>query len=613
MGIWVSFATLATGLALLLIAPWVYPARADTVETVNAARHEAGAPALQREAPLPAVLSEPDADRYRRIFTLQEEGRWATADDEIERLRDPLLLGHVLAQRYLHPTLYRSRYGELRDWLAEFADHPDAGRIYRLAWRRKPREARAPRAPIGNGYLNGVGTDLGLKPQPPYRAAKPRTEEDAARVRKLKARIRERVRRGWPTGALEVLAAEETRRLLDEIEYDRARATIAAGYFAYNKDKKALMHSAASAKRSGEHVPTAHWTAGLAAWRLGKTAVAAAHVEALARSKSASDWKVTAGAYWAARTHLVARRPEKVSRWLKLAAAHSRTFYGLLAHRALGTKPRFSWTVPELGDGDIARLMAIPGVRRTLALIQVGQDRRAEAELRKLYGDADPWLAEKILALAVRGNLPGLAMRIGVKLAEDEGRHLDAAIYPVPAWEPEGGFRVDRALVYAIMRQESRFVARATSRAGARGLMQIMPSTANFVSEGDPFRGKTRKRLFEPGLNIALGQKYLDYLLGDEAVGGNLFLLAAAYNGGPGRLAKWQRRIAYGGDALLFIESIPSRETRDFIERMLASFWIYRQELGQPTPSLDAIVAGDWPNYIALDAVTKGLGSHGRN
>jgi soluble lytic murein transglycosylase-like protein len=613
MGIRVSFAVLATGLASLLIAPWVCPARAQSGETVNAARHHAGAPALQREARLPALLSGEDAERCRRIFALQEDGQWAAADDEIQGLRDPLLLGHVLAQRYLHPTLYRSSYGELRDWLAEFADHPDAGRIYRLAWKRKPRKARAPRAPVGEGYLNGVGADLGLKTGPPYRSAKPRTKEEAARVRQLEARIRARVRQGWPTGALELLEADDAARLLDEVEYDRARATIAAGYFAYNKDEKALMQSAAAAKRSGERVPTAHWTAGLAAWRLGRVDAAAAHFEALARSKSASDWKVAAGAYWAARAHLVARRPAKVSRWLRLAAGYPRTFYGLLAHRALGTKPPLDWTVPGLGDGDVARLMTIPAVTRTLALVQVGQHHRAEAELRKLYAGADPWLADKILALAVRGNLPGLAMRIGVKLAEDEGRHLDAAIYPVPAWQPEDGFRVDRALLYAIMRQESRFVARARSAAGASGLMQIMPRTANFISEGDPLRGETRKRLFEPELNIALGQKYLDHLLGDEMVRGNLFLLAAAYNGGPGKLAKWRRRIAYGGDALLFIESIPSRETRDFIERMLASFWIYRQELGQPTPSLDAIAAGDWPNYIALDAVTKGSGNYGQD
>ena len=74
-----------------------------------------------------------------------------------------------------------------------------------------------------------------------------------------------------------------------------------------------------------------------------------------------------------------------------------------------------------------------------------------------------------------------------------------------------------------------------------------------------------------------------------------------AYNAGPGNLGKWQRKMRHGGDPLLFIESLPSRETRDFIEKVVANLWIYRARLGQPRPTLDAIAAGDWPAYTPLD------------
>ena len=77
--------------------------------------------------------------------------------------------------------------------------------------------------------------------------------------------------------------------------------------------------------------------------------------------------------------------------------------------------------------------------------------------------------------------------------------------------------------------------------------------------------------------------------------------MAAAYNGGPGNLAKWQNHVGADIDPLLFIESLPSRETRLFIERVLANFWIYRQRLGQETPSLDQVAAGTWPRYHPLD------------
>jgi soluble lytic murein transglycosylase-like protein len=106
-------------------------------------------------------------------------------------------------------------------------------------------------------------------------------------------------------------------------------------------------------------------------------------------------------------------------------------------------------------------------------------------------------------------------------------------------------------------------------------------------------------RLYEPEMNLTLGQKYLMHLLNHETVQGDLFRLAAAYNGGPGNLAKWDKRSARMEDPLLFIESIPARETREFIERVLCNLWIYRIRMGQDSPSLDALAAGERPLYMA--------------
>ncbi|HEY9163323.1 MAG TPA: lytic transglycosylase domain-containing protein, partial [Magnetovibrio sp.] len=102
-----------------------------------------------------------------------------------------------------------------------------------------------------------------------------------------------------------------------------------------------------------------------------------------------------------------------------------------------------------------------------------------------------------------------------------------------------------------------------------------------------------------------LGQRYISMLLGDDKIGGDLFLMAAAWNGGPGNLNKWRRNIDDLGDPLFFIESLPSYETRAFIERVLTNFWIYRNRLGQPTPSLDAVASGVWPSYHALGVEPK--------
>jgi hypothetical protein len=94
------------------------------------------------------VLSTADAARYKRVFELQETGDWKSANAIVTRIQDRRLMGHVEAQRYLHPTKYRSRFTELRAWMAAHADHPQARRIHRLAVLRQPSGVRAAEAPI---------------------------------------------------------------------------------------------------------------------------------------------------------------------------------------------------------------------------------------------------------------------------------------------------------------------------------------------------------------------------------------------------------------------------------------------------------------------------------
>jgi soluble lytic murein transglycosylase len=184
-----------------------------------------------------------------------------------------------------------------------------------------------------------------------------------------------------------------------------------------------------------------------------------------------------------------------------------------------------------------------------------------------------------VLALAQRANLAQLAIRLGPRVAEKDGRRHDTALYPIPAWRPAEGFTVDRALLYAFMRQESGFRPDARSPAGAIGLMQLMPATAAYIAKQDGLDGNPD--LLDPAVNLSLGQRYILHLFEQPAVEGDLFRLVAAYNSGPGKLEEWQKRDGYNGDPLLFIESIPSRETRLFIERVLASYWIYRDRRGR--------------------------------
>ena len=171
----------------------------------------------------------------------------------------------------------------------------------------------------------------------------------------------------------------------------------------------------------------------------------------------------------------------------------------------------------------------------------------------------------------------------------------------MPDWEPQDSWQLDKALVYAFVRQESCFNHRAESSVGAMGLMQLMPSTAKEQANKLQCEYKT-KHLKQPEYNLRLGQAYLKELLNLPYVQNNLIKLAVAYNAGPGNLRRWEKKMKFHDDPLLFLETIPSKETRTFVERILVNYWVYLNLMGEDLSSLDEIVAGNWPMYQMCSA-----------
>src|SRR5262249_44589874 len=154
------------------------------------------------------------------------------------------------------------------------------------------------------------------------------------------------------------------------------------------------------------------------------------------------------------------------------------SFYGQLAQRALGLDSGFDWHARPLTQAGIDALARSSAGQRVLALLQVGEPGLAEDEMQSLLGSAGPDLAAGIQAVAQLYELPSVALGLGVMGESHPNLRADGDLYPVPHWQPAGGFTVDRALLYALARQESAFNPRAQSSQGATGLLQIMPSTA---------------------------------------------------------------------------------------------------------------------------------------
>ncbi|BAE53202.1 lytic transglycosylase domain-containing protein [Paramagnetospirillum magneticum] len=548
-----------------------------------------------RVAPLPKPLSAGDVDLYKRVMALQTSGQFAAADRELGKIRDELLKGHVLAQRLMAPGA-KPKFQEIRAWLADYADLPQAEAIHKLAKGLKGvKGGGALRAPAKGG-LKGTGIsseDDGAT----WEEVAYDVDSSSAKVKAFKAKLRQSLRDEEPARVEAMMASAEAQSL-SELDFDRMRLMVAADHFAGGRDEPAATLAGLSAERSGEQLPAAHWIAGLAQWRMGKPDVARRHFEEVAKYSDGQDWLSAAGAFWAARANLVTRRPEAVNHWLELAATSSRTYYGLLARAELGHGSEFSWEVPPFTEGDADLLMRVSGARRALGLLQLGDRAAAEEELRKLYPNASKGLRQSMLVMAYAGQMPALAVSLGGSLPRENGRLHDAAAFPVPDWTPKGGWQIDKALVFALVRQESSFNPSARSGVGAAGLMQLMPATAAAIGG----RG-AGARLSDPEHNLGLGQRYVAKLLEEEPVNGNLLLMAAAYNAGPGNLGRWLTNIRHNDDPLLLVESLPARQTRVFVQRVMTGYWIYQSRLGQKSDTLDAVASGDWPFYNGQDPV----------
>ena len=487
------------------------------------------------------ALSDQDAAIYSSAFRAASQGDFDTAERESAVVRDKSLVGYLQFQKLVWRGA-RASYDDLKDWLSHYAELPGADRILTLA--RKLRPDGDPDLKTPSSAAAGVQTDF------------------------------------LPASSGKGLQARQAYYLGD----------VQTGY--------------RLAVASGEK-----WIAGLAAFRMGDYATATENFRAVALDAASNDWLRSGAAYWAARASIAAGEPEMAPDFLAIATRTPWTFYGILAERQLGLEAgadpdayvlaQAGLAPPPSTDGDVEFIKAdyssvsTPDIsrlvqsddraRRAVGLAQIGRTAEAAAELRAgLLGaqsetDRNLWTT---LALQLKSET----------LAQARSRRspgFDPNDYPTPDVQPDGGYTVDKALVFAVVRQETRFNAYAVSPKGAMGLMQITPDTAVTVT-GDPTISPID--LFDAATNLKIGQANLKNLINGPAHGDMLRALAA-YNSGPGGLQKAVSRIA-DGDPLMFMESFPYGETRAYVEKVMANYWIYRRMFGQPCNSIDALASG---------------------
>jgi soluble lytic murein transglycosylase len=474
-----------------------------------------------------------------------------------------------------------------RDFLKSYgqfitrADH--WARLDRLLWDNKSEQAQRmlPRVDAGHQALAQArihlhaadkSADYALKRVPDGLLEDPGLLYERARWRRMKNRDEEAMQ----SFAKPEDEAEHAERWWDE------RSVLARRRLADGAITDAYRLAKDHGPLDGARLISAEWFAGWVALRyLNEPKTALPHFRK-AYEAASTPLSKTRGAYWEGRAYEAAKNPKEAEVWYRRAAAYHYTFYGQLA----AVRAHLSQTAPLPPDpqptaADTKAFDARELVRVARMLGEIGRD-----DLFKTFTMSIGQNAATPVERTLAGNLALAYGRreVGVQIARDamrDGVLLTEIAFPTIQM-PKGG--PEPALLHAVVRQESNFDVGATSLAGARGLMQLIPSTARAISRALNINYQPELLGRDGHYNLKLGQAYLGDMI--SRYDGSYVLALAAYNAGPSNVSRWIR--ANGDprrpeiDVIDWIEQVPYEETRNYIQRVLENLQVYRRRLGLP-------------------------------
>ncbi len=512
------------------------------------------------------------AAQLRQAEMWREAGREA---EGVERIRQVWIDGDFTT--FEEKTLLQRYHGELR-----MVDH--AKRLDRLLWDGQTDGARHLLRILSADYQALGEARLALQ------ASSPGVERLVALVPAslqrdpglLYDRLRWRVHKEMNDAAIEILNNPPA-DLVRPAAWATERQILARRLLADSNAQGAYALATHHGLTSGPAFSELEFLAGWIALRsLHKPDVAYNHFVALYQGV-AMPISAARGAYWAARAADAMGYKQLEMAWYAAAAEHTTTFYGGLAAAQFGTDATrlAAVTEPEPTRDEANAYDRRELVRVVRELGEIGAKDEIRPFVRQL-SDAAKTPTDYVLTarLAAALDRPDLAVATAKK-AGYAGVPLVEEGYPV-ADLPSAGGSAERPLVLAMARQESAFDREAVSPVGARGLMQLMPSTAVRLAKALAMPFSASRLTTDPRYNVTLGRAYVDNLLDDFS--GSYVLAIAAYNAGPARVREWIS--SYGDprsksvDVVDWVESIPFTETRNYVQRVLENLQVYRYRLG---------------------------------
>ncbi|MCP4355315.1 MAG: lytic transglycosylase domain-containing protein [Proteobacteria bacterium] len=532
-----------------------------------------------------AVLSEKDIKTYKKLFKYQRALKRGKVAKLIPRLESRVLYGHLMAERLLHSKT-KSPYKDLKLWLKRYSDHFQARTIYKLANKRKPRSA-------SHNKPKKRTKSIARYSDPEAKIKKPvnKNIKYTSKRTQLVRRIDKALKKDYYKTAENLLKSNTNRKLLGDSTYTKFSMRLVKNLFYKKRYKASFRISQKVAKTIKPTVYEAVWFEGVSSYNLGLYHTAARAFRRIADNVPARSKYYSRSSYWAGLSYKKARR-ESVSRvFFKQATKNQYDFYGMLAKAELGQKPNFKWKEPSASKREIKTLLNKKQVQRVVALAEIGEYDLAQKELRAIYSNIPYGMDEALLKMSLDLNLPWNAKTLSHNLLDRNKEFLTGLFPDIKMWKPKKA-NVDISLLNAIIRQESSFSPSITSSAGAMGLMQIMPGTAKHIRNQQGKRALPKSYVYNPVINVKLGQFYLGYLL--EEFNGNLIYSIAAYNAGLGNVKKWVKKNKVD-NPVEFIESIPFHETRGYVKKVMANYWVYRTKFGRNINSLKLMSKNRWP------------------
>jgi soluble lytic murein transglycosylase len=530
-------------------------------------------PPAAQPAPVLAVPRD-----WRGVFDAIDAGDWASARAGISTLPPSVLTPLAKAELYTAKDSPVIDLASLQALIGQAPELPEADQLAAMAFKRGATDPLLV-------YPEKPTVNLGSAPVR-YRA-KPVQGEPAAD--QLRSALDPLIKTDDASGAEAQLLLAAPRLSVEARAEAATRVSFVYYVLGLDMDARRVADTWRQSA-TGEWASQAAWVSGLASWRLGDCQSASRDFNQVAAL--APQRELRAGAlYWAARSEQACGRPQSVTPLLKAAAAEPESFYALVARETLGMDTKLA-ADPFVGfDPPVDQL---PNVQRAVELARIGEPARAEELLRHQAKIGLPTEHHALIQIAKRLDLAAAQLWLannGQPGARSDGTDR----YPNPHWNPLNGWRVDPALAFGHIVQESAFRRTAVSTAGAVGLMQVLPVTAQLVSRnrGVPY---TRGALTDPKYNLEYGQSFIEMMRRDPGTAGQLPRVIASYNAGPLPVAKWAA-INDKGDPLLWIESIPYWETRYYVPAVLRNMWVYQGLNGEETTTLHAIAEHRWPSF----------------